>query len=149
MQMEAVKVIGFDIAKSVFQVHGINAEGKVILRRQLKRRHILPFFQRPPSCLVGIEACASSRYWSRELLQRFVGRHLRCPQNSQQAPRQHRGLGRPHRFHATERRDKEPAGSTAPLLSSDRAQSLTAIPVVCRSSRERQCLFRLGCRPDV
>ena len=60
--MEAVKVIGFDIAKSVFQVHGINAEGKVILRRQLKRRHVLPFFQKLPPCLVGIEACASSHY---------------------------------------------------------------------------------------
>ena len=65
--MEAVKVIGFDIAKSVFQVHGINAEGTVILRRQLKRRHVLPFFQKLPPCLVGIEACASSHYWSREL----------------------------------------------------------------------------------
>ena len=65
--MEAVKVIGFDIAKSVFQVHGLNAEGKVITRRQLKRRHVLPFFQKLPPCLVGIEACASSHYWSREL----------------------------------------------------------------------------------
>jgi hypothetical protein len=44
-QMEAVKVIGFDIAKSVFQVHGINAERKVFLRRQLKRRHVLSLFQ--------------------------------------------------------------------------------------------------------
>ena len=66
--MEAVKVIGFDIAKSVFQVHGLNAEGKVIIRRQLKRRHVLPFFQKLPPCLVGIEACASSHYWSRERL---------------------------------------------------------------------------------
>ena len=65
--MEAVKVIGLDIAKSVFQVHGINAEGKVIIRRQLKRRYVLPFFQKLPPCLVGIEACASSHYWSREL----------------------------------------------------------------------------------
>jgi len=42
--MEAVTVIGLDIAKSVFQVHGINAEGKIIIRRQLKRRYVLPFF---------------------------------------------------------------------------------------------------------
>ena len=65
--MEAVKVIGLDIAKSVFQIHGINAEGKIVIRRQLKRRHVLPFFQKLPPCLVGIEACASSHYWSREL----------------------------------------------------------------------------------
>jgi transposase len=65
--MEAVTVIGLDIAKSVFQVHGINAEGKVVIRRQLKRRYVLPFFRKLPRCLVGIEACASSHYWSREL----------------------------------------------------------------------------------
>ena len=65
--MEAVTTIGLDIAKSVFQVHGIDAEGNVILRRQLKRRYVLTFFQKLPPCLVGIEACASSHHWSREL----------------------------------------------------------------------------------
>ena len=65
--MQTVTTIGLDIAKSVFQVHGIDAEGKVVIRRQLKRRYVLAFFQKLPSCLVGIEACASSRHWSREL----------------------------------------------------------------------------------
>ena len=65
--MQTVTTIGLDIAKSVFQVHGIDAEGNVIIRRQLKRRSVLTFFQKLPSCLVGIEACASSHYWSREL----------------------------------------------------------------------------------
>ena len=65
--MQAVTTIGLDIAKSVFQVHGIDAEGKVVIRRQLKRRYVLAFFQKMPSCLVGIEACASSHHWSREL----------------------------------------------------------------------------------
>jgi len=65
--MPTVTTIGFDIAKSVFQVHGTDAEGKAILRRQLKRRYVAAFFQRLPPCLVGIEACASSHYWSREL----------------------------------------------------------------------------------
>ena len=64
--MQAITTIGLDIAKSVFQVHGIDAEGKV-LRRQLKRRYVLAFFQKLPLCLVGIEACASAHYWSREL----------------------------------------------------------------------------------
>jgi transposase len=54
-------------AKSVFQVHGVDAGGEVVIRRQLKRRHVLAFFQKLPPCLVGIEACASSHYWSREL----------------------------------------------------------------------------------
>jgi transposase len=65
--MQAITTIGLDIAKSVFQVHGIDSEGKVIVRRQLKRRYVLAFFQRLPPCLVGIEACASSHHWSREL----------------------------------------------------------------------------------
>ena len=65
--MQAITTIGLDIEKSVFQVHGIDAEGKVMLRRQLKRRYVLAFFQKLPPCLIGIEACASSHYWSREL----------------------------------------------------------------------------------
>src|ERR1700726_3663928 len=65
--METITTIGLDIAKSVFQVHGVDAQGKVIVRRQLKRRYVLAFFQKLPPCLVGIEACASSHYWSREL----------------------------------------------------------------------------------
>jgi transposase len=65
--MQANTTIGLDIAKSVFQVHGVDAAGQVILRRQLKRRYVLAFFQKLPPCLVGIEACASSHHWSREL----------------------------------------------------------------------------------
>jgi transposase len=65
--MQTITTIGLDIAKSVFQVHGVDAAGEVIIRRQLKRRSVLAFFQKLPRCLVGIEACASSHYWSREL----------------------------------------------------------------------------------
>jgi transposase len=65
--MQTVTTIGFDIAKSVFQVHGVDAAGQVVVRRQLKRRYVLAFFEKLPPCLVGIEACASSHHWSREL----------------------------------------------------------------------------------
>ena len=65
--MQTVSTIGLDIAKSVFQVHGVDAGGQVVIRRQLKRRAILEFFQKLPPCLIGIEACASSHHWSREL----------------------------------------------------------------------------------
>jgi transposase len=68
--MQAVTTIGFDIAKSVFQVHGVDLQGNVIIRRQLKRRHVLGFFRKLPPCLVGMEACASSHHWLRELQQR-------------------------------------------------------------------------------
>jgi transposase len=73
--MQAITTIGLDIAKSVFQVHGIDAEGNVVLRRQLKRRYVLAFFQKLPPCLVGIEACASAHHWSREL--RALGHNVR------------------------------------------------------------------------
>lgn len=65
--MQAVKTIGLDIAKSVFQVHGVDADGQVVIGRKLKRRYVLAFFQKVPSCLVGMEACATSHHWSREL----------------------------------------------------------------------------------
>jgi transposase len=65
--MQSISTIGLDIAKSVFQLHGVDAAGQVVIRRQLRRRHVLAFFQKLPPCLVGIEACASSHHWSREL----------------------------------------------------------------------------------
>ena len=65
--MRTITTIGLDIAKSFFQVHGVDAEGNVVLRRQLKRRYVLAFFEKLPPCLVGIEACASAHHWSREL----------------------------------------------------------------------------------
>jgi transposase len=65
--MQVITTIGLDIAKSVFQVHGVAADGQVVIRRQLKRRYVLAFFQKLLPCLVGIEACASSHHWSREL----------------------------------------------------------------------------------
>ena len=65
--MQGITTIGLDIAKSVFQVHGVDAAGKVLIRRQLKRRYVLIFFEKLPPCLVGIEACATSHHWSREL----------------------------------------------------------------------------------
>ena len=65
--MQTVSTIGLDIAKSVFQVHGVDDAGQVVVRRQLKRRYVLTFFQKLRPCLIGIEACATSHHWSREL----------------------------------------------------------------------------------
>ena len=65
--MGQVVTIGLDIAKSVFQVHGVDAVGEVVIRRQVRRGQMLPFFASQPGCLVGIEACATAHYWGREL----------------------------------------------------------------------------------
>ena len=58
-----ITTIGFDLAKTVFQVHGADGEGRVVLRRKLRRGKVLAFFAGLPSCLVGMEACASAHYW--------------------------------------------------------------------------------------
>lgn len=65
--MGEVVTIGLDIAKSVFQVHGVGADGEVLIRCRLTRARMLPFFAKLPRCLVGIEACNNSHYWAREL----------------------------------------------------------------------------------
>jgi transposase len=66
--MSEVTTIGLDLAKSVFQVHGVDASGRTVLCRQLRRSQVLPFFKKLPPCLVGMEACATSHYWARELV---------------------------------------------------------------------------------
>lgn len=65
--MKEVSTIGFDIAKKVFQVHGVDRAGNVVVRCSLRRRQVLVWFARLPRCLVGMEACASAQYWAREL----------------------------------------------------------------------------------
>ncbi len=65
--MNEVITIGVDLAKNVFQVHGVDAEGSVIVRRQLRRGQMLPFFKKQSPCLVGMEACATSHHWAREI----------------------------------------------------------------------------------
>jgi transposase len=65
--MMKVSTIGLDLAKNVFQVHGISDDGTVIVRRRLRRAEVVPFFSSLPPCLVGMEACGTSHYWAREL----------------------------------------------------------------------------------
>ena len=62
-----ITTIGLDLAKSVFQVHGVDERGKAVVRKSLKRGDMLIFFARLVPCLVGMEACASAHYWARRL----------------------------------------------------------------------------------
>ncbi len=73
--MTEVITIGVDLAKNVFQVHGVDSEGGVVFRRQLRRGQMLPFFKKQRPCLVGMEACATSHHWGREL--RALGHQVR------------------------------------------------------------------------
>lgn len=73
--MRQVTTIGLDLAKRVFQVHGVDVSGAVVLRRQLKRRQVMPFFAKLATCLVGMEACGTSHHWARQL--RSLGHDVR------------------------------------------------------------------------
>ena len=66
--MGNVRVIGLDLAKNVYQVHGVDADGAVVLRQRLTRARLVKLFAKLPPCLVGIEACATSHHWARELI---------------------------------------------------------------------------------
>src|ERR1700690_940971 len=74
VQMQ-ITTIGLDIAKNVFQVHGIDAKEKVVVRKQLRRSQVIAFFKALPPCLIGMEACATAHYWAREL--RKLGHEVR------------------------------------------------------------------------
>src|SRR5262252_6757052 len=70
-----ITTVGLDIAKRVFQLHGVDAAGKTVLRRKLQRSEVLAFFKALPPCLVGIEACGTTHYWAREI--RELGHEVR------------------------------------------------------------------------
>src|ERR1700760_642813 len=62
-----VSTIGVDLAKNVFQVHGVDSPGKVVITRQLRRNQVIDFFSKIPPCLVGMEACGTAHHWAREV----------------------------------------------------------------------------------
>src|SRR5258708_12297944 len=66
VQMQ-ITTIGYDRAKNVSQCYGIDAKGKVVARKQLRRSQVITFFKALPPCLIGMEACATAHYWAREL----------------------------------------------------------------------------------
>jgi len=63
-----ISTIGLDLAKNVFQVHGVDEVGKLTITRRLRRGQLIGFFKKLPPCLVGMEACATAHYWARELV---------------------------------------------------------------------------------
>jgi transposase len=61
--MEKISTVGLDLAKSVFQVHGVATDGQVLVRRSVRRTQVLEFFRKLAPCLVGLEACGSAHFW--------------------------------------------------------------------------------------
>src|SRR6266705_30702 len=70
-----ITTVGVDLAKSVFQIHGVDKRGKTVLRKQLKRSEMAMFFANLPPCLIGMEACSSAHHWARKLI--AVGHEVR------------------------------------------------------------------------
>src|ERR1700726_4613886 len=75
-----ITTVGIDLAKNVFQVHGVDERGKTVLRKQLKRKDVVSFFANVGPCLVGMEACGSAHYWARKLTALGHTAHLMAPQ---------------------------------------------------------------------
>lgn len=73
--MQQIQTIGIDLAKNVFQVHGVDESHEVVLVRQLRRNQVVPFFEKLQPCLVGMEACATAHHWARELMK--LGHNVR------------------------------------------------------------------------
>jgi transposase len=82
--MDKITAVGIDLAKNVFQIHGVNQRGKAVLRKQLRRDQVLDFFANLPPCLIGMEACASSHHWARKL--ELLGARIARPYSQVNGP---------------------------------------------------------------
>ncbi|ODT65383.1 MAG: IS110 family transposase [Pelagibacterium sp. SCN 63-23] len=108
-----VATVGLDLAKHVFQVHAIDATGRVIMTRALRRKDVLAFFERLPSCLIGVEACGSAYHWARQLMK--LGHNVR--------------LMPPAYVKAYVRRQKNDAADAAAICEAVTRPSMRFVPV--------------------
>jgi len=122
-----ISTIGLDIAKSVFQVHGVDSDGEVTVTRRLRRGEMLRFFARLAPCVVGIEACATAHYWAREL--RVLGHDVR--------------LIPPAYVKAYVRRGKSDAIDAAAICEAVQRPGMRTVPVKGVSEQAILCLHRV------
>lgn len=119
-----ITTIGLDLAKSVFQLHGIDASGSIVLRKKLRRSELIDTLQKLPPCLVGIEACATAHYWAREIS--AIGHQVR--------------LMPPAYVKAYLRRQKNDAADAEAICEAVRRPTMRFVPV---KSAERQAVLVL------
>lgn len=133
--MNEVTTIGLDLAKRVFQVHGADAKGRPVLQKKLRREEVLSFFAKLPPCVVGMEACASSHHWAREI--RALGHDARMIPASYVKPyraSKERRSGR--------RGDLRSSDATGSSHSSDQVADATG--VACPASHTRTSFAAAG-----
>lgn len=121
--MKEITTIGLDLAKSVFQIHGVNDLGEVVMRKRLRRGQVLAFFADLPPCLVGMEACATAHYWGREL--RALGHEVR--------------LMPPQYVKAYVKRNKNDAADAEAICEAVRRPSMRFVPV--KSAEQQSALL--------
>ena len=129
--MGEVSTIGLDIAKSVFQVHGVDVDGAVVIRKRVTRAKVLDFFAALPTCLVGIEACPSAHYWSRRL--QVLGHTVR--------------LMPPSYVKAYLKRSKNDANDAAAIC--EREQGISPIVVIAHAAAHSAVPERAGQPPPL
>src|SRR6201984_3482595 len=124
--MGEVNTIGLDIAKSVFQIHGVDAAGTVVVRKRISRTKVLEFFSTLPCCVVGIEACPSAHHWSREL--RALGHTVR--------------LMPPSYVKAYLKRSKNDANDAAAICEAVTRPSMRFVPIKTKEQQAALMLHR-------
>src|SRR6478736_845967 len=126
--MGEVSTIGLDIAKSVFQVHGVDVDGTVVIRKRVSRTKVLEFFSTLPCCVVGIEACPSAHHWSREL--RALGHTVR--------------LMPPSYVKAYLKRSKNDANDAAAICEAVTRPSMRFVPIKTKEQQTGLMLHQTG-----
>ncbi len=124
--LPAVAIVGLDLAKYVFQVHAVDAAGRVVMSRALRRKDVLAFFERLPSCLIGMEACGSAHHWARQLMK--LGHDVR--------------LMSPFYVKAYVRRQKNDAADAAAICEAVTWPSMRFVPADRSRTRLRSCTIR-------
>jgi transposase len=120
-----ISTIGLDFAKSVFQVHAVDADGKVVVRRALRRAQVVRFFGKLPLCLVGVEACGTSRHWARVLIR--LGHDVRQMPPAYVKPYVKRGKTDAADAEAICEAVKRPTMRFVPVKSSDQQAALSML----------------------
>jgi transposase len=125
--MESITTVGVDLAKSVFQIHAVDAEGKVVIARAVRRREFLALMSKLPRCLIGLEACASSHHWARQL--RAMGHDVR--------------LIPPSYVKAYVRRQKNDAADAAAICEAVSRPSMRFVPIKSEAQQGALALHRV------
>jgi transposase len=121
-----ITTIGLDLAKQIFQVHGVDETGEVVVKRRLRRAQVVPYFASLPSCLIGIEACATAHFWAREL--RSLGHEVR--------------LMPPQYVKAYVKRGKNDAADAAAICEAVTRPSMRFVPVKTADQQSALLLHR-------